>query len=437
MTYIILAGLLLFMSILFYNLFKREIISPTVITCLIFFLSVLGAFLGTANGLWNHVSKLQWKTVQYIILGIFSFGIGEFLSRKLRRNSRNKKANVENSKIIRIDLLKNLIVLLFIILTMVLLYMNLKAITNAKSLPEIISRYKSSNVLYNESALEEGVIINSIVLNMLRFCEITCVVYIYIVIKNLFLKDKVKSNIINILNILLIILLSITVGGRAILLKFFAAGIMIWAILYTRIKRLSVRKFFKLGLAIVMFFIPLCYFILPFLGNQTTIDMPNYVSFYLGSEIPAFDIFLENPTTYSEHFGQETLQGLQMFLSKFGIIDSWTAYQREWVYFTPTLYTNTFTEFKPFIQDFGINGVIVCPMIFGFIFSKLYLAAKEKMNCRYLIFFSFFTSLLIDQARIEVFFRSFLSTRTVIYLCSLLFVTWFLFGKRKIKGGEV
>ncbi len=438
MTYIILAGLLLLMSIFFYNLFKREIVSPTVITSLIFFLSVLGAFIGTSENSWNNISDLHWKTIQYILLGVFSFGIGEFLARKLRnaRKEENQK-KFENSKVIRVDLLKNLIIFSFIVFTMVLLYMNLKTITNGDSLTDIISKYKSSSILYNENALEEGNVLNPIVLNMLRFCEITCIVYIYIIVKNLFLKDKIKNNILNIVNILLIVFLSITVGGRTILLKYFSAGVMIWSILYIRNSHLSIRKFVKLGMIILIIFVPMCYLVLPLLGGHTSSNMIDYTSFYLGSEIPSLDIFLNNPISPLEHFGEATLKGIQMLLSKIGLIDYWTAYQKEWVYFTPTLYTNTFTEFKPFIQDFGISGLVICPMIFGFVFSKLYLAAKEKVSCRHLIFFAFFTNLLIDQARVEVFYNSFLSARTIIYAVSLLFVTCFLFGSKRILEGEV
>lgn len=440
MLYILLSCLLLLMAIVFYRFFNREIVSPTIITCLIFFVSVLGAFLGTSEGSWNNIFNLHWNTVCYILLGVFCFGIGELLARRVKvyiHKRSVKQKNNDSGKIIHIDFLKNFIIIIFVLVTMVLLYMNLRTITGGNSLSQIISGYKSSSILYNENALEEGATINSMVLNMLRFCEITCVVYIYIIVKNLFLKDKLRNNILPAVIILLISFLSMMVGGRAILLKFFVAGFIIWSIMYIRNKHLSVRKFFKIGIKLIIVFVPICYFVLPLLGGNNSTNIIDYVSFYLGSQIPSFDIFLNNPIIKSEHFGQMTLKGIQMFLSKFGIIDYWSAYQKDWIYFTPTLYTNTFTEFKPFLQDFGIIGLIVFPIIFGFVFSKLYLAAKENSNCRYIIFFAFFASLLIDQARIEVFFNTFISTRTIIYLICMIFVTWFLFGSKPIKEGEI
>ena len=85
----------------------------------------------------------------------------------------------------------------------------------------------------------------------------------------------------------------------------------------------------------------------------------------------------------------------------------------------------------------GVLGLIIYPMIFGYIFAKLYIYAKEKENCRYLIFFAYFAIYLIDQARSNVFFNSFLSTRTVIYWLFMMIITYFLFGKTKIRNGEI
>ena len=265
MGYIILMVILLLLSILFYKFLNKEIISPTVITCLNFFLAVLAAFIGTSEGSWNFMPNISTQTILYITLGVFSFGLGEILARKIRLKNNKYSEELSNKKIIRIDYMKNFIIISFILLTIILLYLNLRSIVGGGSLSSIINGYKSSSVLYNENAVEDGATINSLVMNMLRFCEMAGVVYIYIVIKNIVSKDKLSKNIFYIIPIVLSLFLSMMVGGRATLLKTLMAAVMIWAILYTKNHKLPVRKFFKLALKVAIVFVPLCYFILPLL----------------------------------------------------------------------------------------------------------------------------------------------------------------------------
>lgn len=438
MSYIILTIVFFLLAIFCYKKFNSEIMSPSVLTCLIFSLSFLGAFLGTREGSWNFVKELHFNTLIIILVGVVFFILGEICARNYKTDKvKEIKLSDSNNKYIRIDILKKALVFIFVITTFVLLYLNLRSLVGSGSISKIVKAYKSSNILYNKKALEEGMVLNPLILNMVRFCEMFCIVFIYIIVKNLINKDKVKYNISYLIIIIFIAYVTMLVGGRTVLLKYFMAGFIIWTILYTRKQKLSLNRFFKISIKLMIVFVPVCYFVLPLLGGKNSSTFVDYVTFYLGSQIPAFDVFLASPFERSTHFGEMTLKGIQMLLAKFGLINYWSAYQGEWVYFNRELYTNVFSEFKPFMQDFGIIGVVICMFIFGFVFSRLYLNAKNKSNCRYIIFFAFFSNLLIDQARIEVFYNSFLSSRMVIYFVSMLIITFFLFGRKKIRSGEI
>lgn len=59
-------------------------------------------------------------------------------------------------------------------------------------------------------------------------------------------------------------------------------------------------------------------------------------------------------------------------------------------------------------------------------FTYLYLKAR-KSNYRYLIFYGLVAINLIDQFRSEKIFNSLIRIDTVVYIVSIILITWFLF----------
>ena len=84
MSYLLLFLMILLLTLMAYIFFKKDILSPTFITCGIYLISVLCSIIGLFY--WNDVSELHIKTLFAIILGLVSFGFGELLARYIRKD---------------------------------------------------------------------------------------------------------------------------------------------------------------------------------------------------------------------------------------------------------------------------------------------------------------------------------------------------------------
>ena len=201
-------------------------------------------------------------------------------------------------------------------------------------------------------------------------------------------------------------------------------------IIYRKKRKINLLKFVRIGLMILIIVLPLFYMLLGAIGQSTQNSFVNYMTFYLGSPIPGFDEYLENEynkQVVSKHFGENTFVGIQQILYKIHIIDYYNIYQSEWLDFGNGLKSNVFTGIKTYFQDFGLNGVIGFQILFGVVYSYLYYKAKDS-NYRYLIFYGLIGITLIDQFRSEKIFNSLVRIDTLVYIISIILITWFLFN---------
>ena len=76
-----------------------------------------------------------------------------------------------------------------------------------------------------------------------------------------------------------------------------------------------------------------------------------------------------------------------------------------------------------------MHGIIIFETLFGIIFSYLYLKAKNS-NYKYLIFYGLMSITLIDQFRSEKIFSTLIRIDTLVYIVSIILITWFLFNFR-------
>jgi len=118
--------------------------------------------------------------------------------------------------------------------------------------------------------------------------------------------------------------------------------------------------------------------ILPLSGRKLNTNIISYLSYYFGISLPSLDMYLDNEIAKPEFFGEETLRGIQTVLYKLNISDYIQPVSKEWLTFetkdNQIYHSNIFTSAKRYYHDFGWAGIIGCQMIFGFVFSYLYLA---------------------------------------------------------------
>ncbi len=458
--YFLLVMLLLVIIVATYKFLDEDFLSPTVISCVSFLFATLCSIIGMFS--WNS-QQISFKVVLYIILSLLFFGVGEFCARKISDNDnikrkitqkikcskymKKEKINKNNTYIksnsnINIALWKNICVVIFIGITIILMFFELKRIAKnygytGNNVSVILSTYRHHSALFDENAAEKGNTINTMVSQMKKVCDVICIIMMYYIIKNLFEKESwklfLKENLIPIISILLCVSLSLLSSGRAQLMKYIIAGVFMYAMLLLKHvdkKRFAI-KFLKTGIATVSISILLFYLIIPLLGRSTKENPIDYISFYMGVSIPSFERYIQKPPKDTEHFGGETLYGVYSLLGKLKISDYKVKISREWRTFTnqkngQKYRSNVYTSVRRYLNDYGVIGIIICSFIFGFVFYILYRLAKNK-NYKFLIFYAFYSYMLIDQIRDELFFTRFIHINTIINTIIIIVLTWGIF----------
>lgn len=427
MWYVYLFFILIFLAILYYYIFKKDVLSISFISCIIYALSTLAAFISyKIEGSWNYV-ELHQKTAIYVIISVICIGIGEFIVRKLTRKDKNNKR--EEIKLIKVSDLKILICIAFLVLTFFLIYMDMCRITNVTGISKVINAYKQSSAMYNDSDNVEQ--ISFLFTQLYRISVAMGIIFLYIYVNNMCYNYKLKYNFRFIIPILSSIATSMLLGGRSAIMRFIVATFIFFIIIYRKKKQIQLFKFIRMGVLILVIVLPLFYMLLGAIGQSTQNNFVDYMTFYLGSPIPGFDEYLQKYSEYkkgvSQNFGENTFIGIQQILHKFHIIDYYNVYQSEWIDFGNGLKSNVFTGIKTYFQDFGINGILIFQTLFGIIFTYLYVKAKNS-NYKYLIFYGLISITLIDQFRSEKIFHALIRIDTLVYIFSIILITWFLFN---------
>ena len=116
MTYVFLLLFTIALAFISYKKFENDILSPTVISCLMFSFCIFMATLGLFT--WNNINNLSTKFIFIITAGLISFFIGELLARK---NKKSKKIATINFKTIHIKKWQYFLTIIGILLTITLL----------------------------------------------------------------------------------------------------------------------------------------------------------------------------------------------------------------------------------------------------------------------------------------------------------------------------
>lgn len=438
MYYIVLSIALTSLLIISYFIFEKDILSPSVITCCIYLISTIIAGFSKLFDLWNFV-EIKDTTVMLIFVGVLSFIIGEYITRRINKMRKKKESlgaeNKENKKgkIIDLSIIKIMCTYIFFVATLIIIYLEMAKITGIYgNISQMINAYRNDSPLFNSD--NNTISVSTFAMQLYRMSEILAAILIYIVINNLVLKDKIKNNIKYLIGILIACIITLLLSGRSALVKFIIEAIIIYIIQYhkyqkEKIKKKVIAKFLVIGIAIIL---PIFYIIMPLIGRSQESNFVSYMTFYLGSPIPSLDeIIQRGEIGNNKYFGQETFLGIESILDRLGVIDYYTPYQRQWIGFN-NLSSNVFTGIKSYYSDFGILGIIICQILFAGVFTQLYINAKNNKKAIYTIFYAFNAIMIVDQYRSEKLFARFLSLDTIIYTIYLIIAMKILFKKEKI-----
>ena len=158
----------------------------------------------------------------------------------------------------------------------------------------------------------------------------------------------------------------------------------------------------------------------------------DYITFYMGTPIPSFNRFLNgNVNEIEKSTGESSFYGVFYTLAKLKLIDNYPKAMHNGTVFEGYGGSNVYTAYMDFYIDFGVLGVVVLNFVFGFSFTCIYHFVRRHFHNKfYVVMFSYYYYVLIDQIRGNQFFNL-ISVSTISYLLLGLLI-YFYYYKFKI-----
>lgn len=411
---------LIVMTILFFIVFDRNILSPSVIAAGVFAVSTFIAILNIKT--WRFHFSVSGCLV--IITGILAFALGEFLIKA----SFPKKASQSAAWKESIEVSRNAV--FFIILLDVFIVC---AYFNALKKLAWDNGYNGSGLFLNyvrNIMLYKHLDVPRLIGWSLNFVSVNGFIFLYIFIYN---KVIAKKNcFIYLLPFSFHFLLQVLSTGRTGFIRMIVFSFVCFAFLYLGNKN-SLKKQIKLVniafLGLMIFFV-----IFIFAGSLKSTNLMRHafssISFYAGMSIPSLDSWLEKSTA-AQYFGEETLTALYNIFYKLGfpIPIEHTYYKHlEFINFNGTI-GNVYTVFRRFIHDYGYFGMYLIMCFCGMFFSFWLRSLRAKNGFGIMAYaYCFYAVAMVSID--EQFATSFFSSTFIV----TIFFMW-IFYKLLVKNG--
>lgn len=429
----ILFGMILMCFIIDYML-EKDFFSPTAILCESYMLAIFLAILNIDK--WNI--QFHWKTFTIIILGILVFFITSFFIKKLL-NYKKREIECENLELIRIKKYASVLINLFQLFILIAYINSFESVVGEKitldNFSGIMTEYRN-NLAYGNGYDKN---IPSILNQLTKISKANMYISLYIFIHNNIVSKKkgikdVNSKLGYIMSIVLYIPLIILSSGRFELIIFILAGLIIWYILQNYFgdkTEIGLKKLIKIILIILI-----CLFVFSstrtLVGRTNTSSMVDYIASYFGGAIQLLNLYIENPISESEIFGQETFVAINKTLYKLGVLDREYKIYLEFRSSNGIVIGNVYTALRSYIQDFGILGMIFMQVILSGIITILYENVK-KTNLNkvsiLLIFYAISIHSIFLHAYSEFFFNTILSINYIVLFICIYIVKKFIVVK--------
>lgn len=326
--------------------------------------------------------QLHLYTVIILCLGFVSVGIGAKLGNTIGKKKVTNKENSVYEVVERgYDTAKVLCVIIFSLLITILLVKEIGDIAslNQRTWASTIINYRR-NIADTTIDADHSAIVNL----GLRITRALSYIYLMIFISTFYNKSKTKQCKFRWLYIIPAILYAIQCivrGVRVPILSVIVAAIFVLYFFFKynekwkgRINLQRIGKVLVWGIAICIIF----YYAKFFIGKmQDSNGVVAYVTNYLGGSLQLFDMYLSDPLYPSE--AHETFAGLVNSLKSFGFFTNVdTVVQHEYRNAITGVYIgNIYTGFRNYYNDYGILGMILLSVLFGYIFSVWYKTLKR------------------------------------------------------------
>jgi len=437
---------LLFFSYIFNN---RNIIAPSVLSCISFFVVVLSACLFQ----YKMEVSVSLLTLVVVILCLFFVLLGNVVA-NMHKIQLNKGAfPIQDGRFF-------LGVRLLSIYVPILVYATVRHIQAVINLAERFSYYSISDptqyasIAKSATGSGEALWLSSdfFIQGILGLNISFGYICIYCLIYNIIFFKNCKRNLLFFIPIIFAIINSLLTSGRSQLIYYFSFAFIIFVVMlyekYPNKRRMRNKKILISGAFCFVAFLGI-FFILRFirLGSIDIVyffdDLGNYFFSYLGASIIAFDAFLQGIIDTHKTlsiFGGNTFWGFYDFLNTIGV--TFPEFQgvspryeaAAVVYYASRFSTNIYTAIMRYVLDFGYIFTFVIFFFYGLIYGywNNFIIENNVRNF-YLIVFSYFYMPLFQLAIEERLFMSTLSFSTFKFIVTMYICYFYMvkYSKRR------
>ena len=428
LTVLLLAVLMLFS----FFIFDRDLFAPpTVVSLGLLFASLCALYNENRWGL-----DFSGTTMRILVSGVAAFIVGGIIAVFLAGLTSDGRVGLSHqvspAKPIVVERSKTLIVIACMLITIVMEFTEMRRLTGETSWISMVSAFRDQTA--NVDPSEYSMRFSGVLILFLGASFAVAYVYTYIVGNNV--AAHYKQPIINWVPILCYILISFMQGYRGDMLRFWVA---LFIIIFT-IKKRSVgwknseetnRTIIRIALSVIVIGV-IFVAMRRLVGRTSTKDPLYYVTFYAGSSIAAFDLFLKDPLPPSAIWGKETFYDLNQSIS------AWF-HKPELRYFffkefrtspNGTTIGNIYTAFRPPYYDFGYVGMLIYLTAMGLFYTLIYCKVRDRfgrseIDFRLLLYSYFAYTFFMYFYNSYNGFISFGFVRTIL---EMLVIRWFLVG---------
>ena len=248
----------------------------------------------------------------------------------------------------------------------------------------------------HDDILTSSQMMNSYVVQGQKIITIFAYILMYIFLNNRVLAhDKSKKNYLYLIGLIPFVIITIFSASRIAILRIIIYILVLWFIMTNEKKRwkfhIRLGLFIKLliiGISVLLGFA----YLGTIVGRNTSLTAFQTVSVYLGAPILLLNLYLKDPITNTNIFGEECFCNLYQSFYKLGLTSNYSDFQTEFRSSNGVLLGNIYTFIRRPLHDFGIIGlaiiVFIVISIFSFVFyNYIY---KRQVRMKMVIFFAYY-----------------------------------------------
>lgn len=361
----------------------------------------------------------EWVSVGIIAIGLVAFQVVEIL---FCFDKSSIPRIVENN----ISSFVVIVIIVIQIITIILYISEIRRI-GGKGLYESIKAVRRQNMY--ATSLEMSKYINVFVSRLMKLNYAAGYVNLYFLVDKIGKKKRDYQSVLLFISVFVYLIQAVLSGGRMQFLRMGLAFIIYILVVYryqhNNSKSISVAKIVKVAFFLMIVLI-LFYETRVLVGrtNQVSYSFWEIFSTYFAGGLYLFNEYLKKPIiNQGTAVGTLTFKDLFNLLYKYGFREKRIVPQLEFRRIGE-IYTNTYTAFRYYYQDYKACGVIVLQMIFSAVYNCIYKSIKQKM-CKILIpIYGFMFFGLVMHVVSDQFFSilSFGYIETIMHMLLILFL---------------